>query len=528
MSQHPRRITHTLQLLCIVALVACGKGAEGPKGATGAPGAPGSNGTSCSAQSNNDGTVTITCTDGTSGTVAAGAPGTPGASCTVTNNGNGTRTITCGTSGITVSDTTVDFSLLTAAEQADANPSAVITSVTIPADGRPEVTLKVSDRKGNGLRKIPVTSPLNWRFALLKLVPGSETALGVNGSSLDTWVSYMAANATSTASTETATAAGMKDNNDGTYTYKFAKVINNPAAAGTTYEADKVHRLIVLLYATGNPFAPINMVKDFIPATGADVSGQNDKVDPAACLQCHGKFRASPGGVGEFHNGQRYDVQVCVACHNDQRRFTAVPGTGTTPMANDDSIAADGTWTGNMAVLNGEAVINLPVFIHKIHMGEDLKLTGGTYQAFQFPEVTFPQDVRNCTKCHRAPAAKADNWMNKPSRRACNSCHDNVSFERTIPPGRVTHTGGAWGDDKCTVCHGASMIDGTNEVANWHVAVASPDPNSTWAGGTNSNTNAAYLAAANALPKGASRITSVVKSVARDSSKHPVIVFKLQ
>jgi OmcA/MtrC family decaheme c-type cytochrome len=78
------------------------------------------------------------------------------------------------------------------------------------------------------------------------------------------------------------------------------------------------------------------------------------------------------------------------------------------------------------------------------------------------------------------------------------------------------------------VCHGASMIDGTNEVANWHVAVAPPDPNSTWAGGTNSNTNAAYLAAANALPKGASRITSAVKSVARDSAKHPVVVFKLQ
>src|SRR5512140_1080931 len=307
MPQQPRRTrlsTHSLHLLCIVALAACGKGAEGPKGA---PGAPGANGTSCSAQSNNDGTTTITCTDGTSGTVAdgaPGAPGAPGASCTVTDNGNGTRTITCGTTGITVSSAVVDFSLMTAAEQADANPSAVITGVSIPADGRPVVTLKVSDRKGNGIRKIPAASPLNWRFALLKLVPGSETALGVNGSALDTWVSYMAANATSTASTESATAAGLTDNNDGTYTYRFTKVINNAAAAGTTYEADKVHRLVVLLYATGNPFAPINMVKDFIPATGADVSGQNDKVDPAACLQCHGKFRASAGGVGAFHNGQ--------------------------------------------------------------------------------------------------------------------------------------------------------------------------------------------------------------------------------
>jgi OmcA/MtrC family decaheme c-type cytochrome len=535
MPQQPRRTrlwTHSLQVLCIVALAACGKGAEGPKGAPGAPGAPGANGTSCSAQSNNDGTTTITCTDGTSGTVSDGAPGAPGTSCTVTDNGNGTRTITCGASGITVSDAVVNFGLLSAAEQADANPSAVVTAVTFPADGRPVVTLKVSDRKGNGIKGIPAVSPVSWRFALLKLVPGSETALGVNGSSLDTWVSYIANNATSTASTEspgtTATSGTLTDNNDGTYTYRFAKVITNAAAAGTAFEADKVHRLVVLLYASSNPFQPINIAKDFIPSTGADVSGQNDKVDPAACLQCHGKFRAAAGGTGAFHSGTRYNVQVCVACHNDQRRFTAVPGTGTTPNANDDSIGADGKWTGNMAVLNGEAVINFPVFVHKIHMGEDLSLNGGTYQAVQFPEITYPQDARNCTKCHRAPAAKADNWMNKPSRRACNACHDNVSFERTIPPGRISHTGGAWGDDKCTVCHGASMIDGTNEVANWHVAVAPPDPNSTWAGGTNSNTNAAYLAAANALPKGASRFVSVVKSVARDTSKHPVIVFKLQ
>jgi len=82
-------------------------------------------------------------------------------------------------------------------------------------------------------------------------------------------------------------------------------------ALGTTYEADRTHRLIVLLYASGNPFSPVNLVKDLVPATGADVSGQHESVDGNACLECHTSFRAISGGTGqfgsgEFHNGVRF------------------------------------------------------------------------------------------------------------------------------------------------------------------------------------------------------------------------------
>ncbi len=519
-----RTTRYYLGAVCILALAACAKGDQG------------TNGNSCSAQNNADGTVTISCTDGTSGTVTNAPATTSGgqpAACTIQDNGNGTRTITCGGSTITVDDMVVDYSLLSAAEQADANPSAVITGVSIPADGRPVVTVKVSDRKGHGIKNITPVAPVSWRFALLKLVPGSTDALGVNGAAMDTWVSYIAKNATSTAGTETAgtdpastTTGLLTDNKDGTYTYRFAKVITNAAAAGTTYEADKVHRLVVLLYATGNPFAPINVIKEFVPATGSDVTGQNDKVDPAACLECHTRFRAPAGGTGAFHSGQRYDVRACVACHNDQRRFTTLDST----TVGDAAIQSDGTWSGNLAVLNGEAVINLPVFIHKIHMGEDLTLQGGKYAGVQFPEVTYPQDARNCTKCHRAPAPKAANWMN-PSRRACNACHDGISFDSPAPAGRVQHIGDFGGpltDDKCLLCHGTNMTDGGNIVDQQHTAVVPPDPNSTWAGGTNSNTNAAFLAAANAVPAGAKKITTLVNSVSRDTNKHPVISFKLQ
>jgi len=516
--------------------------AAGCSGDRGAAGVNGDAGTSCTVTDNHDGGVTVHCTDGTSATVSNGnngmngMTGGAGTACTLVNNGDGTRTITCGDAGsIVVLAGTVDYATLTPDEQQQAAMTAVITGVTVPSDGRPVVTIKVSERHGYGVRNLSVAGPdaaagsgvasiVTWRFSLLKL------AAGVNGSANDTWVSYLAANDHSAASSETAIAANLTDNGDGTYSYRFAKVINGGATtAGTTYEPDKVHRLIVLLYAANNPFTPINLVKEFIPSTGADVTGQNDKVDGKACLECHTTFRAIAGGTGElgsgeFHGGVRYDIRTCVGCHNDQRRFSS---TGT--LVTEPAIGSDGKWTGNAAVINDEAVINLPVFIHKIHMGNKLNLTGGTYAGLPQPyETTYPQDVRNCVKCHRAPAPKADNFKNSISRRACGACHDDKSFDATIPNARVMHSGGAQADDsKCTVCHAAGSVAG--DVPSKHLSVSPPNPHNIYvdqsAAGT-SNTNAAYVAAAGQVPPGAKVITYDLQSVTLNASRNPQAVFR--
>ena len=525
--------------LCLAGLTACsGKGTQGPAGSSGDAGPIGVAGTSCSVRSNGDGTSTISCTDGTSATVATSDAGS-GTSCALVDNGNGTRTITCGSETITVASSTLDYNLMNATELADAQMSAVVTGVTIPDDGRPVVALKVSTRKGDGVKNLSLTAA-SWRFALIKLIPGSSpvggpVALGLNGSANDTWVSYMAANATSTASTETPVAGSLTDNADGSYSYRFAKVINDPAKAGTTYDPSATHRLVVLLSATNNHFSPVNIVKDFVPGTGLDVTGQNDKVDPASCLSCHVRFRAgaqNAGGAPAFHGGQRYDVRVCAACHNDQRRFVAL-NTGTTPSVDLDAPGIVDpvklTWTGNAAVVNGEAFDNLPVFIHKIHRGEDLSLKGGNYTAVTQPyEIHYPQAASNCTKCH-TNATLADNWKNKPSRRACGACHDDISFATTVPAGRKAHFGGAASSDQfCVMCHTpGSSTEGKGVDVN-HVSVLPPDPGSTFSGGVNANTNASYLAAANAVPAGAAVITYKVSGVSRNQAKNPVIVFKLQ
>jgi OmcA/MtrC family decaheme c-type cytochrome len=401
------------------------------------------------------------------------------------------------------------------------------------------VAFKAMDNhSGDAISGLP---PAAMRFALLKLVPG---VAGGN----DTWVSYMAANATSVPSTESPattaapTGGSLTDNGDGTYVYTFGKnVVTDPANAGTTYDATATHRFAMQVSQSANGvqvFAPLNVVKDFIPATGADVTGKNDKIDGASCLECHSSFRAKAGGTGAFHGGSRYDVRFCVACHNDQRRFTALPGTGTSPLVDLDAtgvvtvdpVSKAASWTGTAALLNGEAFINLPVFIHKIHMGEGLSLNGGSYTAITTPyETTYPQDIRNCDKCHRAPAAQAANFASKPSRRACGSCHDGVSFAAVVPAGRVAHTGLAQADDsKCIACHPAnaarSVIGiGVNDA---HLAIAPPGADATNFGGTNTHTNAGSIPAAGQLPPGAATITYDVKAVTRDATKHPTITFR--
>ncbi|HSS37396.1 MAG TPA: hypothetical protein VLT58_01385, partial [Polyangia bacterium] len=291
--------------LAAVLMAAC-------SGSNGGPGAAGTNGTSCTVAAVDGGAI-ITCNDGTSVKVPRGTNGLDGmngasapdgGACTVTKNADaGTYTLACGGDAgvVTVEPAIADYATMTADEIASAQMTATITNVAFPADGRPVVSLTVTERHGHGVTHLS-TAAVTWRFSLLKLVPGiAGTAGGVNGSASDTWVSYMAANDHTAPSTETAMPANLADHGDGTYDYRFSRVINGgPTAAGTTYDAAATHRLIVLLYGSGSPFAPINLVKDDVPATGADVTGQNDKVDGKACLECHTSFRAITGGAGEF------------------------------------------------------------------------------------------------------------------------------------------------------------------------------------------------------------------------------------
>ena len=219
----------------------------------------------------------------------------------------------------------------------------------------------------------------------------------------------------------------------------------------------------------------------------------------------------------------RNETKYCVVCHTEQRKYGQAEATTT----------ATG-YSGSTYRINDIAVGNFPNMMHKTHFGKNLSKTGYNYGGVVFNEVGFPQDTRNCTKCHDASAtstaktAQGDNWLNVPSRVSCGGCHDNVNFAT----GKVTNKDGTTtnhfpgpqaNDSSCANCHTAS----NNNL--YHLAVTPPNAGSALhVTGGNANTNAAWIASnTSRLPVGAIKVTYDLKSVSRNASKQPVMVFRM-
>ncbi len=397
----------------------------------------------------------------------------------------------------------VNVASLTPAQWAELAPQGQVTNVVIGSP--PVVQFKVTDANGKPIvglgnaRKRStdlVATNLNVVFTLAKLVPGTNGAPSK-------WVNYIVTTTPTVASPAAAPTrpstdsnGTLVDNGDGSYQYTFYRDItkvkadvaamtvsapNNKADLGDlTYDPTLTHRLVVEIY--GNAFGtgtntadgsdsgvpavamknPLNIFYDFIPATGKVVTAsdtQREIVSKAACNECHTKV-----GVTTPHGG-RVDPRFCVTCHTDQRGYgrteAATTGTG---------------YSGSTYVINGFTVGTVPNYIHKIHMGEELTKTGYNYGGVLFNEITYPQPITNCVKCHDGSAtavnktAQGDNWKNAPNRLACGSCHDGISFATgqgtTLDGQTYGHIGGAKADDSlCVVCHSATDIKG------YHVTV---------------------------------------------------------
>ncbi len=71
---------------------------------------------------------------------------------------------------------------------------------------------------------------------------------------------------------------------------------------------------------------PVDVIYDFVPATGAApaASANRKMVANANCESCHSTLGGLPGGDGsslDFHGGSRNNIEYCVICHTDQRRY---------------------------------------------------------------------------------------------------------------------------------------------------------------------------------------------------------------
>ncbi len=148
------------------------------------------------------------------------------------------------------------------------------------------------------------------------------------------------------------------------------------------------------------------------------------------CTDCHGDTK--------MHGSYPFNPDVCKNCHDYQNQLAGKTGW-------DDS-----NW--------GFGAAPLARRIHGVHRGHYLdkpEEIHGEEDAEHFSSIIFPQDIRNCTKCH------ADNpmWKQEPSRLACLACHDS---DEAIYHGQLM-TFFMMPDDPysgnevetCIVCHGS-------------------------------------------------------------------------
>ncbi|HIJ87165.1 MAG TPA: OmcA/MtrC family decaheme c-type cytochrome [Desulfuromonadales bacterium] len=416
----------------------------------------------------------------------------------------------------------MDAAALTVADLNNVALGGDIQSTFIPTN-KPIVNFTVTNKAtGKGIKGLRT-----FALHVAKLTPE------LNGSN-SYWMNYIAsglpqtampgsANAATNPTTDAAdrfnTTTGAKladgykviDHGDGSYTVTFgADITKNTNVA---YDANATTRLGISVRsvavpgvigltpgAYGGPINPLtnalqavftsqnttNLIYDFIPATGAKLATPaRDLVTADACAQCHYKLAfAVPNNGLSGHTGSRTDTKLCVMCHTKQ-------------------------------VANGEG--EFVTFIHRIHMGEVFN-EGGSFKPVTgslvtYNEQTYPQDIRNCTTCHKGN----DSWKDKASQKACGSCHNAVDF--------ASHHGGQPTDQNCTGCHADATL--------LHVAMTPPDAAfSGWNGATTIRANAGYMAVEGSIAA-AEKITYDVKEVKAVATAdvnfvNPSITFKLK
>jgi OmcA/MtrC family decaheme c-type cytochrome len=293
-----------------------------------------------------------------------------------------------------------------------------ITGVEFGADGKPVVTLTLTDAQG---RPLPVEALEGYGFTIAQIVVDETTELSQYLNLLVHEVEgqpYITGDTTQDPVLAKATQAladnggEWTDQGDGVFSYIFANALTSEV------NPDLTTSMGVYVYRDGRATVA-NDVFTFVPA-GGEPSVTREVVTTEACNTCHDPLA--------FHGGVRRQVGLCVTCHTDQ---TVDPETGN--------------------------VVDFRVMIHKLHRGEFLPsvLGGQPYQiigyrqsSHDYTEVAWPQDVRNCTTCHTG-GADSDNYKTKPQIAACTSCHDNVNLETgENHPGNRPRS-----DGKCDGCH---------------------------------------------------------------------------
>ncbi len=269
---------------------------------------------------------------------------------------------------------------------------------------------------GIDLRTASGSSLSYLRFTLAKLVPGA------NGDMDSWWVFTHRPGQSGSGPYYENRASGISgDPAAGTYQYVFPA---GSVRASDGFDDNTVVRALVEVRSlpislfTPDPFydtgarRPIGIgVLDRVVPVGGGAGTvptaaypKKVTVSTTACNACHDQLA--------IHGGSRREYTHCQACHNPRL----------------EALGWDNSDLMNM--------------VHKIH-NHQMEGAQNLGELGDFSEVTYPQDIRNCTRCHQGTAADNtyDNWKNRPTKEACGSCHIDVYFgpAGTLPAGKVQH-----------------------------------------------------------------------------------------
>jgi OmcA/MtrC family decaheme c-type cytochrome len=271
----------------------------------------------------------------------------------------------------------------------------------------------------------------------------------------------------------------------------YCNVCHNPARTSNP-AADSKNHIHRIHGAEG--LQPVNI----FDSTGAYAFPQTT----ANCAACH-------GGAAQGAQAQGVPTRMaCASCHD----YVKFDGTASASCAGATT-SATGYTTGvalSIAASTGAAIPYASVITRPsgsfltdgYSVGQAVSLSGTvsnnvhmTITALSVDGLTMTLSTATKTVLETTPATAYINAYSIPV--LCNHLGGTITFA----------VGDEYNSAKCTSCHTPA------EVTTKHQPVAAPDPAATWNGGTNANTNAAWLAASGQVPVGASQFTYDLQSV---------------
>lgn len=270
------------------------------------------------------------------------------------------------------------------------------------------------------------------------------------------------------ANSQSGTAGTLVELSPGNYRYTYGVNLSSVTSPIVVpFQPSLTHRvgLEIRLSGAAAALSPDNPVRDLVPDGGVG-SGNKLVAATAACDSCHERL--------DLHGGPRHTVEYCVTCHN--------PGSVDPDSGNSVDMAylAHSIHAGD---LRGPASPARSASANATPVPYVVYGFGGT--AHDYGEVTYPQDLLFCDKCHTTSSATPDGdaWIANSSASACGGCHvqglNEASYDATTGyTYTYSHSTFAYTavDGVCSGCHNEGGAAGSNAANHLEWISASNSP----------------------------------------------------